>query len=64
VYSYSTRRKLSFNLRQNTTVFQAEAYAIKACAVEKLDMNNRNRNINILSGSYVAIKALDNYQIN
>jgi hypothetical protein len=29
--------KLSFSLGQYTTVFQAEVYAIKACAVENLD---------------------------
>jgi hypothetical protein len=64
VYTCSTRWKLSFCLRQYTTVFQAEVYAIKACAVEKLDMKNRNRNTYILSGNQAAIIALDNYQIN
>jgi ribonuclease HI len=61
---YGTRRKLSFNLRQYTTVFQTEAYAIYACTVENLDRNYRNRNIYILSDSQAAIQALDDYQIN
>jgi hypothetical protein len=38
--------------------------AIRACAVENLDRNYRNRNIYILSNSQAAIKVLDNYQIN
>jgi ribonuclease HI len=57
-YCNGTRRKLSFSLGQYTTVFQAEVYAIKACAVENLDRNYKNRNISILSDSQAAIKAL------
>jgi ribonuclease HI len=56
-----TRRKLSFSLGQYTTVFQAEVYAIKACAVENLDMDYKSRNIYILSDSQAPIKALDKY---
>jgi ribonuclease HI len=63
VYCDGTRRKLSFSLGQYTTVFQAEVYAIKACAVENLDRNYRNRNIYILSDSQAAIKALSKHQI-
>jgi ribonuclease HI len=37
---------------------------IKACAVENLDRNSRNRNIYILSHSQAAIKVLNSYQIN
>jgi hypothetical protein len=59
-----TRQKLSFSLGQYNTVFQAEAYAIKACTVENLDRNNRNRNIYTLSESQAAIKALYNYHFN
>jgi hypothetical protein len=45
VYCYGTRRKVSFILRQYTLVFQAEVYAIKACAVKNLDRNYKNMNI-------------------
>jgi hypothetical protein len=45
VYCHRTRRKLSFSLGQYTTVFQAEVYAIKGCAVENLDRDYKNRNI-------------------
>jgi hypothetical protein len=45
VYCYGAGRKPSFSLGQYTTVFQAEVYAIKACAIENLDMNYKNRNI-------------------
>jgi hypothetical protein len=31
------RKKFSFSLGQYTTVFLAEVYAIKACAVKNLD---------------------------
>jgi hypothetical protein len=51
VYGYGTGRKLSFSLRQYTIVFQEEVYPIKACAVENLDRNYKNRNICILSDS-------------
>jgi hypothetical protein len=56
VYCDGTRRKLSFSLGQYTTVFQAEVYAIKACAVENLDRNYKNKIIYILSGSQAATK--------
>jgi hypothetical protein len=63
VYWYGTRRKLSFSLGQYTTVFQAEVYAIKTCADDNIDRNNKNRNIYIISDSQAAIKALDKHQI-
>jgi hypothetical protein len=63
VYCYGTWRKLSFSVGQYTTVFQAEVYAIKACTVENLDGDYKNRNIYILSDSQTAIKALDKHQI-
>jgi ribonuclease HI len=63
VYCDGTRWKLSFSLGQYTTVFQAEVYAIKTCAVENLDRNYRNGNIYILSDSQAAIKALGKHQI-
>jgi hypothetical protein len=37
MYGHGTWQKLSFSLGQYTTVFQVEAYAIKACTVENLD---------------------------
>jgi hypothetical protein len=49
VYCCGTRWKLSFSLGQYTVVFQAEVYAIKACADENIDRNYKNRNIYILS---------------
>jgi hypothetical protein len=58
VYCDGTRRKLSFSLGQYITVFHAEVYAIKVCAVENLDRNYKNRNIYILSDSQAAIKTL------
>jgi hypothetical protein len=58
VYCYGTGRKPSFSLGQYTTVFLAKVYAIKACGVENLDRNYKNRNIFILSDSQAAIKAL------
>jgi ribonuclease HI len=61
VYCHGTRRKLSLSLGQYTTVFQAEVYVIKACAVENLDSDYKNRNICILSEA--AIEALGKYQI-
>jgi hypothetical protein len=63
VYCYSTGWKLSFSLGQYRAVFQAEVYAIKACADENVDRNYKNRNIYILSDSQAAIKALDKHQI-
>jgi hypothetical protein len=48
VYCCGTRIKLSFSLGRYTTVFQAEVYAIEACAVKNLDKNYKNRNIHIL----------------
>jgi hypothetical protein len=56
VYCHGTGCKLNFSLGQYTTVFQAEVYAIKACAVETLERNYENRNIYILSESQAAIK--------
>jgi hypothetical protein len=49
---------------QYTTVFQAEVNAIKACIMENLDRNYRNRNIDILSDSQAALKALGKHQLN
>jgi hypothetical protein len=61
---YRTRQKLSLSLGQYTTIFQAEVYATKPCAVENLDKNYKHRNIYTVSDSQAAIRALENYQIN
>jgi hypothetical protein len=61
VYGYGIRQKISFSFGQYTTVFQVELYTIKACTVEDLDWNYRNRNIYILSDIQAAIRELDNY---
>jgi ribonuclease HI len=45
------------------TAFQAEVYAIKACADESMDRNYKNRNMCILSDSQAAIKVFGKYQI-
>jgi hypothetical protein len=37
VYCYGTRLRRSFSLGRYTTVFQAEVYAIKACADANMD---------------------------
>jgi hypothetical protein len=49
MHCHGTRRKLSFSLEQYTAVFQAEVYAIKACAVENLHGDYKNRNVYVLS---------------
>jgi hypothetical protein len=51
VYCHRTRRKLSFSLGKYIAVFQAEVYAIKACAVKNLDRDYKNSNIYILPDS-------------
>jgi hypothetical protein len=51
---------LSFSLGQYTMVFQAEVYALKACAIENVDRNYKSGNFCILSDSQVAVKALGN----
>jgi hypothetical protein len=63
VYCHRSRWKLRFSLGQYATVFQAEVYAIKACTIENLDRNYKNRNIYILSESQAAIKPTGKHQI-
>jgi hypothetical protein len=48
VCGYGTRKGFSFSLGQYTTVFEAEVYAIKACAIENINRGNKNRNIFIV----------------
>jgi hypothetical protein len=59
-YCHGTRRNLSLSLGQYTTVFQAEVYVNKACAVDNLDRNYKNRNIYIISENQAATKHLAN----
>jgi hypothetical protein len=56
-------RKLSFSLGKYTKVLQAEVCSIKACAVENLARDYKNRNIYILSDSQAAIETLGKYQL-
>jgi hypothetical protein len=63
VYCHGTRKKLSSSLGKYTAVFQAEEYAIKACAAENIDKDFNNRSICILLDSQAAIKALGKYQM-
>jgi hypothetical protein len=63
MYCYGTRLRLSFSLKQYTTLFQAEVYAIKACADVNIEKKYIKRNIYILSNSQAAIKELDKFQI-
>jgi hypothetical protein len=53
----------TFQFYSEQKFWEAEVYAIKACAVENLDTDYRNRNIYILPDSQAAIKALSKYQI-
>jgi hypothetical protein len=48
VYGHGMRQRFSFSLGQYTTVFQAEVYAIKACADENIKRGYCIRNIYIL----------------
>jgi hypothetical protein len=46
------------------TVFQAEVYAIKACAVENIKKGYWRRNIYILFDNQAVITVLDSYRVN
>jgi hypothetical protein len=58
VYCHGTGQKLNFGIGQYTMVFEAEVYSIKACTIENLDSNYKNRNICVLSDSQAAVIAL------
>ena len=58
VYGQSVGRRLSISLGRYATVFQADIYAILACAYE-IQMNGRPENYaSIYSDSRAALKAL------
>jgi hypothetical protein len=46
-YWYKTERILGLSLEQYKIIFQAEVYAIKACAVENLDRDYKSRVIQL-----------------
>jgi hypothetical protein len=61
---HGTSRKLSFSHGQYITVFQAEVYAVEACAVEDVDRKYKNRNIYVLRISIEVAKKTVRYWTN
>ena len=59
-----SRRGHSFILGLQTTIFQAERYAIKACVMENTGKGHKGSNIYVLSDGQVAVKDPDSFQIN
>jgi hypothetical protein len=57
VYGQSVGRRLSFSLGRYATVFQAEVYAILACAHEIQSQNRPDQYVSICSDSQAALKA-------
>jgi len=57
-FGQSVGRRLSFCLGKYATVFQAEIYAILACAHEVQSQNRTERYVSICSDSLAALKAL------
>ena len=57
VYGHSLKRRLSFSLGKYPTVFQAEIYAIFACAYNLQSLNRPEKYICICSDSQAALKA-------
>jgi ribonuclease HI len=58
VYGQPVRRRLSFPLGRYTTVFQAEIFAILACAYEIQNLNRPEKYVSICSNSQAVLKAL------
>jgi ribonuclease HI len=58
VYGQSVGRRLSFSLGRYATVFQAEIYAILACAHEIQFQGRPEKHVSIRSDSQVALKTL------
>ena len=57
VYEQSVRQRLSFSLVIYATVFQAEIYAILACAYNIQSRNRPEKYVSICSDSLAALKA-------
>jgi len=65
VYIFGSTSRQSYTHGIHTTVFQAKIYAIiKVCIKEDTEMDYEGRNIYVLSNNQVAIKVLNNFQIN
>jgi ribonuclease HI len=58
VYGQSVNRRLSIPLGKHATVFQAEVYAILACAHEIEAQDRPEKYVSICSDSQAALKAL------
>jgi hypothetical protein len=58
VYGQSVNRRLSILLGKHAKIFQAEVYAILACAHETEAQDRPEKYISICSGSQAALKAL------
>ena len=58
VYGQSAKRRLSISLGKHATVFQAEVYAILACAHEIETKDRPEKYVSICSDSQAALKAL------
>jgi len=56
VFGQSVRRRLSFSLGKYATVFQAEIYAILACAHEVQSQNRLERYVSLVASK--ALKAV------
>ena len=59
VYGQSVKRRLSFPLGRYTTIFQAEIYAILACAYKIRSQNRPEKHMSICSDSLAAVRALE-----
>ena len=62
VYGHSVGRRLSFSLGRYATLFQAEIYAILACAHAIQFQGRPEKHVSISSGSQVALKALQTFR--
>ena len=58
VYGQSVNRRLSIPLGKHATVFQAEVYAIIACAQENEAQEKPEKYVSICSDSQAALKAI------